>query len=418
MSCSLCTTSEAGLPVSPASAGVPLPGWPEEVVPPVPEPVPEWPSSHSFASSSGDTWSRVSGQTSYTNKNLILRDLNLSDQEQLHLLDIDASQIDANVLPVALNCTVGGGQISASALLTETKSSLDTKLHLAVEKVAAESLNKFVILPENYLAGQIERLALDGAGAIDAPRTWNGTLSLEMSNVHRREINFDRGGVEISAEQGKGTLRSADIVEDVNEFHFRGSMDFPAEIQDFARTPTTLEISGTAPDLERLTAGMPVALTGSAQFNGRIGIVNEQVSAALGVTGEAIGFQHGIIDKLNCTLRASKRVARGQTDKPWFADLHTAMEFNLTGIRYRDYVIDSAEGSSNSSDDVLGLDRLNLQRRANELNVHGRYVLPADVGRFSSQPADVDVALNAPDVGDFWVADSTSKVSGPLQLQA
>ena len=52
---------------------------------------------------SGDTWSRISGQTSYTNKNLILRDLNLSDQEQLHLLQIDASQIDANYLAVKIN---------------------------------------------------------------------------------------------------------------------------------------------------------------------------------------------------------------------------------------------------------------------------------------------------------------------------
>src|SRR5205814_5603833 len=169
---------------------------------------------------------------------------------------------------------------------------------------------------------------------------------------------------------------------------------------------------------ERLTAGTTVALTGSAQFSGRIDIANATVNATLGVTGNAVGFQDGIIDKLTCTLRASKRVARADTKRSWFADLRTAMEFNLTGIRYRDYVIDSAEGSSNSSDDVLGLDRLNLRRRANELNVHGRYVLPADVGRFSSQPADVDVALNAPDVGDFWVADSTSKVSGPLQLQA
>ncbi len=367
---------------------------------------------------SGDMWSRISGQTSYTNKVLILRDLNLSDQEQLHLLKVDASQIDANALSVILKCTVGGGAVSASALLTETKSSLDTKLHLDVEKVAAESLNKFLILPENYLAGEIDRLVLDGTGAIDAPRTWSGALSLQMSDAHRREINFDRAAAEISAEQGKGILRSADIVDGVNEFHFRGSMELPAEIQDFPRTPTSLEISGTAPDLKQLTAGMPVALTGSAQFNGRIGILNQQVTAALGVTGEAIGFQDGIIDKLNCTLRASKRVARGQTDKPWFADLRTAMEFNLTGIRYRDYVIDSAEGSSNSSDEMLGIDRLNLRRKENQLDVHGRYVLPAEVSRFASQPAEVNVVLNAPDVGDFWVVESPARVSGPLQLQA
>jgi autotransporter translocation and assembly factor TamB len=367
---------------------------------------------------SGDTWSRVSGQTSYANKNLILRDFVLNDQEQLHFLQIDASQIDANYLAVSLNCTVGGGQISVSAPITETKSSLDTKLHLTAEKVASEALNKFLIIPENYLSGEIERLALEATGTIDAPRTWNGTLSLQMNDVHRREINFDRGVIEISAEQNKAVLRSADIVQDVNNFHFHGAMELPSTFDDFGRTPTNLEISGTAPDLARLTAGAPLRLTGSAQFNGRIDVVNATVEADLGVSAEAVGFQDGIIDKLNSRLRASKRVVRGDSKRPWFADLRTAMNFDLTGIRYCDYIVDSVEGSLNSSDDVLGLDRLNLRRKENELTVRGRYLVPAEVGKFSSQPAEAEVALNAPDAGDFWVADSPSRVSGPLQSQA
>src|SRR6267378_2217450 len=366
---------------------------------------------------SGDTWLRVSGQTSYTNKNLILRDFVLSDQEQLHFLQIDASQIDANYLAVSLNCTVGAGQISASAPITETKSSLDTKLHLTAEKVASEALNKFLVIPENYLSGEIERLALEATGTIDAPRTWNGTLSLQLNDVHRDPINFDRGVVEISAEQGRAVLRSADIVQDVNKFHFRGGIELPATIEDFGRTPTNLEISGTAPDLERLTAGTPVGLTGSAQFNGKIGVVNATIEADLGVSAEAVGFQDGIIDKLNSRLRASKRVVRGDSKRPWFADLRTAMNFDLTGIRYRDYIVDSVEGSLNSSDDILGLDRLDLRRKQNELNVRGRYLLPAEVGKFSSQPVEAEVALNAPDAGDFWVPDSPGRVSGPLQSQ-
>jgi autotransporter translocation and assembly factor TamB len=367
---------------------------------------------------SGDTWLRSSGQTSYANKNLILRDLNLSDQEQLHLLNVNASQIDANALSIVLKCTVGGGQISASAELTETKSSLDTKIHLGADKVAAEALNKFVVFPENYLSGEIDRLALEGSGTIDAPRTWNGTLSLQLSDMHRPAINFDRAVATISAEHGRGFLRSADITEETNEFHLRGSMELPATFADFGRTPTNLEISGTAPDLERLTAGTTVALTGSAQFSGKIDIANATVDATLGVTGSAVGFQGGLIDKLSCTLRATKVVARGDTKRFWFADLRTAMEFNLTGIRYREYVVDSAEGSLNSSDDALGLDRLNLRRKENELSVHGRYLLPAEVGKFSAQPAEIDVTLNAPEAGDFWVADAPGRVSGPLQSQA
>src|SRR5947208_2688877 len=377
---------------------------------------------------SGDTWSGVSGHTSYTNKNLIVRDVLLSDQDQIHLLNVDASRIDADALAINLNCTVGGGQLSASAAFTETQSSLNAKLNVAAEKVASESLNKFLLFPENYFSGEIEHLALNGSGIIDQPRTWSGNLSLRMNDVHRSAfaeatagrpgINFDRSVVEIFAGQGRATLQSADLVQDQNEFHLRGSMELPSTIEDFGRTPANLEISGSAPDLKRLTAGTPVGFTGSAQFTGRIDIVNATIQANLSVSADSVGFKDGIIERLNCTLRASKGVGLGDTKTAWFADLRTAMEFNLTGIRYRDYIIDSSGGSLNSSDDVLGLDRLNLRRRQNELNAHGRYLLPAEVSKFSSQPATVDVALNAPEAGDFWIADSPNRVSGPSQLQA
>ena len=367
---------------------------------------------------SGDTWSKVSGQTSYTNKNLILRDLVLDEQEQIRLLNIDASRIDSNAMAISLTATIGGGQLSASAALTETQSSLNAKINVTAEKIAAGSLNKFLAIPENYLSGEIERLALNGTGVIDASRSWNGTMSLQMSDVHRPEMQFDRVVVEISTEHGRAILRSAEIVRDVNKLHLHGGIELPATFADFGRTPTSLEISGTAPDLERLTAGTPVALTGSAQFTGRIDIENANIQAALGVTANAVEFPDGIVEKLNCTLRASKGVPRTDTKRPWFADLRTAMQFDLTGIHYRDYIVDSAEGSLNSSDDVLGLDRLNLRRNQNELNVRGRYLLPAEVGKFSSQPAQIDVALTAPDAGDFWIADSLNRLNGPLQFGA
>src|SRR5947208_2445965 len=278
---------------------------------------------------SGDNWAGVSGHTSYTDKNLIVRDVLLSDQDQIHLLNVDASRIDADALGINLNCTVGGGQLSAYAASTETQSSLNAKLDVAAEKVSWESLNKFLLFPENFLSGEIEHLTVDGSGIVDQPRTWSGNLSLRMSDVHRPELNLGRAVVEISAEQGRGILRSAEIVQDMNEFHLRGGIELPSRIEDFGRTPANLEISGSAPDLERLTAGTPLGLTGSAQFTGRIDIVNATIQATLGVTADSVGFEDGIVDKLNCTLRASKGVAssKGQSggsafakataDRPW-----------------------------------------------------------------------------------------------------
>src|SRR4030095_9769410 len=45
-----------------------------------------------------------------------------------------------------------------------------------------------------------------------------------------------------------------------------------------------------------------------------------------------------------------------------------------------------------------------------------RYRLPAEVGKAASQPAQLDFALNAPEVADFWTADFPNKLSGPLEM--
>jgi hypothetical protein len=367
---------------------------------------------------SGDGWSRISGQTSYANKNLVLRDLTLSDQERIRLFNVDASRIEAKTLVLKLDCAIGGGQLSASAELHETGSSLNAKTNVAAQQIAAESLNKFLFLPEGFFSGKIERLALEGGGTIDVPRTWSGTMSLQIRNVDHAEIHFDTAVIEVAAQQGRAILQSADIVQDKNELHLRGTMELPSVVEDFGRTPATLEIAGAAPDLQRLTTGTAIQLTGSAQFTGKIDIVNAKIEATLGTTAESVGFPDGTVEKLSSTLRASKSVARADTKKPWFADLRTAMEFHLAGIRYRDHIIDSVEGSLNGSDDILGLDRLNLRRNQNELNVRGRYKLPEEVGKAPSQPADVDVVLNAPEIGDFWVPDSPNRLNGPVQMAA
>lgn len=365
---------------------------------------------------SGDAWSGLSGQTSYANKTVIVSDLALTEQDQIRVLKIDASRIDSKALDVDFSGMIGGGQLSVSVALNESASSLNAKVNLAAENIAAASLNKFLVLPENYFSGQVERLALVGAGAIDSPRTWSGTMSLQATEAHVPGISFDKAAIELSAGQGRATVQSADIVQNRNEFHLSGTIDLPTRVQDFGRTPASLQIAGQAPDLETLTAGVPVGLTGSVQFNGKIDILEANVQVTLGIAGSAIGFSDGIVDNVNATLRASKKVGRPDTQRPWFADLRTAMEFTLTGIRYRDYIVDSAKGSMNGTDDILGLEEITLRRNQDELTVRGQYQLPENLGNASSQTLQLNVALNAPDVGDLWVPNSPNKVTGLLQL--
>src|SRR5437879_11649184 len=85
---------------------------------------------------SGDSWSRISGQTSYTHRDFILRDLALSDKEQIRLLSIDASRSGSKAPAVKLDAAIGDGQLSVSTALNETESSVNAKINVTAEITA------------------------------------------------------------------------------------------------------------------------------------------------------------------------------------------------------------------------------------------------------------------------------------------
>jgi TamB, inner membrane protein subunit of TAM complex len=366
----------------------------------------------------GQMWLKVAAQTTYANRILILREVALSNDERIRELRVDASHIGERKLAISLDYSVGVGTLSGSFALNEAQSSLNTDLHLHAENVPLGVINKYAALPEDFIRGHIEKLDVDLGGLISSPRTWQGKLIAQISNFQQRGTTFDRGVFQINAANGTAVLQTGDILQGGNESHLRGTVELPATFKDFGRTPTHLEVAGTAADLQQLTAGTPLRLTGSAQFSGKIDIVNAKVEANFGVTASSVGFPEGTIDKMSATLRVSKVVPPADSKKPWFADLRTAMEIGFTDIHYGEYVVDSLNGSLSGLDDLLGLDRVSLRRNQNELNVRGRYHLPADLGKASSQAAELEVNLNAPEVSDFWAVDSPNRVSGPLQMTA
>jgi len=302
--------------------------------------------------------------------------------------------------------------------MTQTSSSLNTKVRLLGETIAATALNKYLDLPEGFIGGQIERVKVDLAGVLNLPSSWSGTMSAQMSNLRRQQMVFDRCIFEVSAQEGKATVQSADIVQGRNEFHLRGSADLPADIKQFGRSAATLEMSAAAVDLQRLTAGTAQELTGSAQINGRIDIKNGKLKVNLTASAGSVGFANGTIDKLTANLRAFKTMPPSNLRKPWFADLRSALDLDISNIRYRDYVIDSVAGSLSGVDDLISVERLNFRRKQNDLSVRGRYWLPEELSKAASQSAQLNVSLNATEVADYWVADSPDKISGPLQLTA
>src|SRR5438874_11875360 len=161
---------------------------------------------------------------------------------------------------------------------------------------------------------------------------------------------------------------------------------------------------------------MPQPLSGTAQLNGKIDIVNAKIEANLNITANSVNVANGTNEKLSATARASKIVGPADVKKPWFADLRLRSNLNISNAHYRDYVIDSAEGALDVFDDVVSLEPLNLRRNQNEVVVRGQYRLPEEVGKVVSQTASLDFSLNAPEAGDCWTSASLGKLTGSLQI--
>jgi hypothetical protein len=366
----------------------------------------------------GQSWRKISGQTSYTNRSLILRDLALNDQERIRLLNVDASKIAAKTLSMNLEAAIGAGAISGSMTLNETRSLLNTKVHLLGERIEAAALNKYLGFPDGFISGQIERFRLDGTGVLNAPSTWSGTISAQASNICARQITFDYCVFELSAQQGRATLQLADLVQGKNEFHLRGLSELPKDIKQFGSSWSTLEIVAAVPDLQRVTGETPHPLTGSIQIDGRIDIENGTMHADLGASGRSIGFEDGTIEKLSASLRVSKIVAPSANRKSWLADLRSKMLWDITNIHYREYVIDSVELVFSELNDVVELEHLNLRRNQNNVTLLGRYRLPEELRAAALQPAQADLLLEARELGDYWAYDSPDKITGPLHVAA
>ena len=363
----------------------------------------------------GQTWLKLSAPATYTNRNLIVRDIVLADEERFRSINFDASQIAARKLAINFDYAVASGNISASIMLHEAQTSLETNVRIRGANVPADAINKFVALPDGWMRGQMKKVDVDLSGLLSSPATWNGNVAAELTDFHQEQTAFGRGIFQVTAKNGVGTLQSADITQDQNQFHLRGSTELPRDIHDLGRAPATLELVATLPDLEQVTASMPQKISGSAQVSGKINIKNSIVDGDVTVTSPSIKFQDGHCENLSAAIKLSKKIPPANSNKPWFADLASDVTIATSAVRFREYLADSVEGSLHAKNDAVTFDRLVVKRKQNEFAVSGEYRLPTKLRDLTEQPAKIDISFNAVQLADCWAADSPDKISGPLQ---
>jgi hypothetical protein len=363
-----------------------------------------------------EAWRDISAKTSYTNKNLVISGLKLDDQNEFRLIAFDASHIAGRSLEVVLDSSLAGGTVAGSLALKETAQSLNTKLRLVAENVSLDTLRGYLGRPPEFLAGDVQRLAVEGDGTLDAPRTWTGSLQAQINNLRQENLFFDHVVVSATARDGKATVDSGEATNGSNKIAFKGTSELPNHIREFGRSGALFEITATLPDLQSLTARFPQPLSGNATLTGTAEIKDPVLRADLAFSGGPVAYGDAGAAQVAGTLKASKEMPPANVRKMYYADLHSQIHVEMTDVHSGENLFDSVVADLTSDGANVTIDRVVSLRKGNNFTASGSYVLPDDLTQLRTQPATFSVSLGAVELGDYWPEDSPNRITGPLQV--
>jgi hypothetical protein len=360
----------------------------------------------------GEAWTRVTGITSYENRNLILRDVVLNDRTRFALLNIDASRIRDHAIAFRVNATLDDGPVDIEASLTEQARSLFIKSHIGARNLALTSAKKLGVFSAAPVEGEIENFSLDFVGLLSAPKTWAMSGSGVVHDFQVSGATFDRAAIQVSAHDGVATLQPIELSRAESVLKLRGSIQLPDRADDVGRSPANFEITGDDLDLAGITSSMPSPLSGQVQVNGTAEVRDQRLQANVRVASGKVASAEGSAEKIDLTLMVKKNLRGGAENAPWFDNLFANGSFAAETVRRGDYAADSVSAQFEQTGSRLLINNVILRRGQNQIVLNGAIHLLANATEFSQQPAEAELTIAAPEVADFWANTSPNQVSG------
>jgi hypothetical protein len=382
------------------------------------------------------TWTNVSASTSYANRNLFLRNLTFDQENSFRVINVDASRIRSKALVLSVEGSFVGGTIKGTIGLQEKKRSLATEINFSAERVSLGKLTEYFEQPQGaavsrpptaprrfgdrrslsaHLAGDVESAKIDWRGVLNNPKSWSGSVTAHLRNVHQKDLVLDSVDLDVAAANGTATIRKAEILAGNNRVEVTGSAALPNSMSEFGRAPADLKLLIHAPNLKQLTGFLVPPITGNAEANGSLQIKNETVFLKTSVNGSEIGFGKAAAKQLTATIGASKKMPPPESKEPYYTNLISNVRADFSNVHYAQYLFDSLHAAVNSSGKDVSVRRVAIVRNANELNVEGKYELPPGGADPRKQPAEFNLVLNVPQLADYWQRDDPEKIAGLLQ---
>ena len=356
----------------------------------------------------------ISGRTSYRSRDLQLTDLRLAPDLFFRHLTIDGSKLPQQLLTVALDADLFKGRATATINTQGIGKPPRAQVQLEVNGIALASVRDFLQLSAP-LEGTLSNFSVRFDGNTDQPKTWTGRVDGGLDQLNFGGTATDHIALKATLRDGTVQLENVGVTAGENQVALAAKIFLADKMADLPKSDGRGTLDITVPDFTKLPVKLPQLVTGSFKANGDFGLKNGVLTTSFKGHAQAVTVpaQRLAVDSLDFAQDTSKVLPADATAPPTapgapppphvpFQDkLQTHSEIDVSGVRYADYAVDSAKVVLSSNHSAANLERVEILRGKNSVNLNGTYQIPDDFADAARQPVDVHLNVDVPDLNGF-----------------
>ena len=365
-------------------------------------------------------WKSLSATTSYADRNLFIRGLELSPDLVIEKINFEPGKEKAKAGRVFVDARVFGGnlnlELSGKELPTpgeKLEKSYATLLKVRAGGIDVPALTTYFGM-EKPPVGKLGSLTLDFTGEPERPQTWVSDFKVQVEKVAAGPLALEPVEISGKTENGRATIDGGFSVG-ANTGRLSVQAALPASIKEFSQTDVDASLVLDAPKLGELAAKLDPApdLSGAVRLNVKVATRSGRADASGTLTLSQFAFTTQSVAKGDLKFSVSKPLAFDA--KAPLAALVADVTGEFTEIRAGTTAIDSVNLSVAANGPQIALRNLEVKRGVNAFTARGNFLVPADPKEIAAAPADLDFSLKAPALEAFGLGTAERQLAGHLE---
>jgi len=365
-------------------------------------------------------WENLAAETSYTDRNLFIKELTLAPELVVEELNFDASRRAQNIAGFWLKLRAFGGLATISLEGSQLNrrgenlaQSYDTRLAIVVSDLALPAAAKYFGAPPPPIE-RLSRFTVHFTGEPERPRTWQGDLSLALEGLAAgTALTLDRVALEAVFHDGRARITPMQVSAGKNTVNLQAEVLLPESVNEFPSSEIEATLQLDAPDLPHLTRVQP--MTGQVAGTGKVTLRQRQLAVQLDLTATELAGAGLTLRSAKVALRASKSLDAPPAEP--LAALDGRLTADLTALQFGTVAIDGASAEIEARTPVITLHRLEIRRGDNTISAQGTARLPADLKEIARAPIDAEFTVHAPKLEAFGLGVKETILAGQLEAR-